>query len=432
MIRILKESETKREAIFAREDPVGSVEEPVREIIAQVRAKGDEALKRYTKEFDGVDLTSVEVGQGAIDEGFRMADPMLVDILYRASERVAAFHQHQVRNSFLVNEEDGILMGQKIIPLERVGLYVPGGTAAYPSSVIMNCIPAKLAGVKEIVMVTPPGKDGKIPPNILAAARICGVNRVFRVGGAQAIAALAYGTESVPRVDKIVGPGNQFVAEAKKQVFGKVGIDMVAGPSEILVIADGKCDPRIIAADLLSQAEHDKNASAVLVTDSEALAVAVQAAIEEQLPKLRREEIARASIDTNGKIIVADNLDTAVEIANEIAPEHLEVCVDQPFDYLDKIKNAGSIFLGRNCPEALGDYFAGPNHTLPTSGTARFSSPLSVDDFVKKTQYTYYTRPALEKAQPTVSIFAKQEGLTAHARSIDIRFDPAIVGKENP
>ena len=432
MIRILKESETKREAIFAREDPVGSVEEPVREIIAQVRAKGDEALKRYTKEFDGVDITSVEVGQGAIDEGFRMADPMLVDILYRASERVAAFHQHQIRNSFLVNEEDGILMGQKIIPLERVGLYVPGGTAAYPSSVIMNCIPAKLAGVKEIVMVTPPGKDGKIPPNILAAARICGVNRVFRVGGAQAIAALAYGTESVPRVDKIVGPGNQFVAEAKKQVFGKVGIDMVAGPSEILVIADGKCDPRIVAADLLSQAEHDKNASAVLVTDSEALAVAVQAAIEEQLPKLRREEIARASIDTNGKIIVADNLDTAVEIANEIAPEHLEVCVDQPFDYLDKIKNAGSIFLGRNCPEALGDYFAGPNHTLPTSGTARFSSPLSVDDFVKKTQYTYYTRPALEKAQPTVSIFAKQEGLTAHARSIDIRFDPAIVGKENP
>ena len=432
MIRILKESETKREAIFAREDPVGSVEEPVREIIAQVRAKGDEALKRYTKEFDGVDLSSVEVGQGAIDEGFRMADPMLVDILYRASERVAAFHQHQVRNSFLVNEEDGILMGQKIIPLERVGLYVPGGTAAYPSSVIMNCIPAKLAGVKEIVMVTPPGKDGKIPPNILAAARICGVNRVFRVGGAQAIAALAYGTESVPRVDKIVGPGNQFVAEAKKQVFGKVGIDMVAGPSEILVIADGKCDPRIVAADLLSQAEHDKNASAVLVTDSEALAVAVQTAIEEQLPKLRREEIARASIDTNGKIIVADNLDTAVEIANEIAPEHLEVCVDQPFDYLDKIKNAGSIFLGRNCPEALGDYFAGPNHTLPTSGTARFSSPLSVDDFVKKTQYTYYTRPALEKAQPTVSIFAKQEGLTAHARSIDIRFDPAIVGKENP
>ena len=430
MIRILKEAETKREEIFAREDPVGSVEEPVRAILADVKANGDEALKRYTKEFDGVEIPTVEVSAGAIDEGFRAADPLLVDILYRAAERVAAFHQHQVRNSFLVNDEDGILMGQKILPLERVGLYVPGGTAAYPSSVIMNCIPAKLAGVKEICMVTPPGKNGKIPPNILAAARICGVNRVFRVGGAQAVAALAFGTESVPRVDKIVGPGNQFVAEAKKQVFGKVGIDMVAGPSEILVIADGKCTPQIVAADLLSQAEHDKNASAVLVTDSEELALAVQAALEEQLPKLRREEIARASIDNNGKIIVAQSLDTAIDIANEIAPEHLEVCVDQPFDYLDKIKNAGSIFLGRNCPEALGDYFAGPNHTLPTSGTARFSSPLSVDDFVKKTQYTYYTAAALEKAQQSVSNFAKKEGLTGHARSVDIRFDPAVVGEK--
>ena len=430
MIRILKEAETKREEIFAREDPVGSVEEPVRAILADVKANGDEALKRYTKEFDGVEIPTVEVGAGAIDEGFRAADPLLVDILYRATERIAAFHQRQVRNSFLVNEEDGILMGQKIIPLERVGLYVPGGTAAYPSSVLMNCIPAKLAGVKEICMVTPPGKNGKIPPNILAAARICGVDRVFRVGGAQAVAALAYGTESVPKVDKIVGPGNQFVAEAKKQVFGKVGIDMVAGPSEILVIADGKCNPQIVAADLLSQAEHDKNASAVLVTDSEELALAVQAALEEQLPKLKREEIARASIEANGKIIVAQTLDAAIDIANEIAPEHLEVCVDQPFDYLDKIKNAGSIFLGRNVPEALGDYFAGPNHTLPTSGTARFSSPLSVDDFVKKTQYTYYTAAALEKAQQTVSNFAKKEGLTGHARSVDIRFDPAVVGEK--
>ncbi|MCI5500136.1 MAG: histidinol dehydrogenase [Clostridiales bacterium] len=430
MIRILKEAETKREEIFAREDPVGSVEEPVRAILADVKANGDEALKRYTKEFDGVEIPTVEVGAGAIDEGFRAADPLLVDILYRATERIAAFHQRQVRNSFLVNDEDGILMGQKVIPLERVGLYVPGGTAAYPSSVLMNCIPAKLAGVKEICMVTPPGKNGKIPPNILAAARICGVDRVFRVGGAQAVAALADGTESVPRVDKIVGPGNQFVAEAKKQVFGKVGIDMVAGPSEVLVIADGKCNPQIVAADLLSQAEHDKNASAVLVTDSEELALAVQAAIEEQLAKLKREEIARASIEANGKIIVAQSLDTAIDIANEISPEHLEVCVDQPFDYLDKIKNAGSIFLGRNCPEALGDYFAGPNHTLPTSGTARFSSPLSVDDFVKKTQYTYYTAAALEKAQQTVSNFAKKEGLTGHARSVDIRFDPAVVGEK--
>ena len=423
MIRILKEAETDRAQIFAREDPVGSVEAPVREIIENVRQQGDAALKHYTKEFDGADIPTVEVGAGAIDEGFRRADPLLVDILYRAAERVAAFHQHQVRNSFLVNEEDGIVMGQKIIPLERVGLYVPGGTAAYPSSVVMNCIPAKLAGVKEIFMVTPPGKDGKIPPNILAAARICGVNRVFRVGGAQAIAALAYGTESIPRVDKIVGPGNQYVAEAKKQVFGKVGIDMVAGPSEILVVADGKCNPQIVAADLLSQAEHDKNASAVLVTDSQELAEGVQAAIEEQLEKLKRQEIARASIETNGKIIVAQSLDTAIDIANEIAPEHLELCVDDPFDYLDRIKNAGSVFLGRNCPEALGDYFAGPNHTLPTSGTARFSSPLSVDDFVKKTQYTYYTHAALEKAQQSVSNFAKKEGLTGHARSVDIRFD---------
>ena len=430
MIQIFKEGETDRQTIFARKDPVDSVAAPVQAILADVKAGGDAALKKYTKEFDGVDLTSIEVGMGAIDEGFRAADPGLVEILYRAADRIVAFHQRQVRNSFLINDEEGILMGQKILPLQRVGLYVPGGTAAYPSSVLMNCIPAKLAGVKEICMVTPPGKNGKIPPNILAAARICGVDRVFRVGGAQAVAALAYGTESVPKVDKIVGPGNQFVAEAKKQVFGQVGIDMVAGPSEILVIADGKCNPQIVAADLLSQAEHDSNASAVLVTDSQELALAVQAAIEEQIPKLLRKDIARASIDNNGKIILAQSLDTAVEISNEIAPEHLEVCVDQPFDVLSKITNAGSVFLGRNCPEALGDYFAGPNHTLPTSGTARFSSPLSVDDFVKKMQYTYYTKDALAKAQMSVSNFAKKEGLTGHARSIDIRFDPAVVGEE--
>jgi histidinol dehydrogenase len=284
--------------------------------------------------------------------------------------------------------------------------------------------------VKEICMVTPPGKDGKVPPNILAAAKVCGVDRVFRVGGAQAVAALAYGTETVPRVDKIVGPGNRYVAEAKKQVFGRVGIDMVAGPSEILVIADEKCDPRIVAADLLSQAEHDKNASAVLITDSQKLAEGVRDAIEEQLSQLKREEIARASIENNGKIIVAGDLAAGIDIANEIAPEHLELCVDEPFAWLDKIKNAGSIFMGRSCPEALGDYFAGPNHTLPTSGTARFSSPLSVDDFVKKSQYTYYTPQALGRARETVSHFAKKEGLTGHARSVDIRFDPAVVGED--
>ena len=421
MIRILKEAEVSRDAIFAREDPVESVEAPVRAIIEDVKANGDAALKKYTKEFDGADITSVEVGAGSIDDGFRNADPFLVDILYRAAERVAAFHQHQVRNSFIVNDESGIVMGQKVIPLERVGLYIPGGTAAYPSSVVMNCIPAKLAGVKEIFMVTPPDKNGKIHPNILAAARICGVNRVFRVGGAQAVAALAYGTETIPKVDKIVGPGNQYVAEAKKQVFGKVGIDMVAGPSEILVIADGKNNPQVVAADLLSQAEHDVNASAVLVTDSEELAVAVQAAIEEQLPKLKRQEIARASIENNGKIIIAKSIASAIQISNEIAPEHLELCIDEPFEWLDKIKHAGSIFMGRNCPEALGDYYAGPNHTLPTSGTARFSSPLSVDDFVKKSQFTYYTADALNAVADSINYFANREGLQAHGKSAMIR-----------
>lgn len=426
MIPIYQESQVTE--IFDRKDPVNDAAEDVRAIIEQVKTRGDAALKEYTKTFDGADLTSLEVGPGAVDEGFRRADPLLVDILYRAAERISAFHQNQLRSGFQTSGESGIILGQKVLPLERVGLYVPGGTAAYPSSVLMNAIPAKLAGVKEVCMVTPPGKDGKIAPNILAAARICGVDRVFRVGGAQAVAALAYGTETIPKVDKIVGPGNRFVAEAKRQVFGKVGIDMVAGPSEILVIADGASNPQFVAADLLSQAEHDKAAAAVLVTDSQELASAVQAAIEEQLPKLKREEIARASIDGNGKIIVTESLQNAIRIANEIAPEHLELCVEDPFRYLNDIKNAGSIFLGRSCPEALGDYFAGPNHTLPTGGTARFSSPLSVDDFVKKSQYIYYTPEALSVARETVSNFAKKEGLTGHARSVDIRFDPSVPG----
>ena len=314
-------------------------------------------------------------------------------------------------------------MGQKIIPVDRAGLYVPGGTAAYPSTVLMDSIPAQIAGCEEIVMVTPPSADGKVNPVILAAAKIAGVTRIFKVGGAQAIAALAYGTESIPKVDKIVGPGNAFVAEAKKQVFGKVSIDMIAGPSEILVVADGKSNAKHVAADLLSQAEHDKNASAVLVTDSMELAEAVSAELERQIPLLSRAEIARTSIDKNGKIIVAGDIDVAIEIANEIAPEHLELCVDNPFDYLDKVKHAGSIFMGRYCPEALGDYFAGPNHTLPTRGTARFSSPLSVDDFVKKSQFTYYTREALEKTANKIAYFANKEGLDAHAKSATVRFD---------
>ena len=430
MIPIIRAAETDRRTIFLRDDPMEDVAAPVRAILDRVRAEGDAALKAYTKEFDGADIATVELPFGAIDEGFRAADPVLVEVLYRAAERISAFHQHQLRNSFLLNDEPGIVMGQKVLPLDRVGLYVPGGTAAYPSSVLMNAIPAKLAGVREVVMVTPPGKNGKIPPNILAAARICGVDRVFRVGGAQAIAALAYGTESVPRVDKIVGPGNQYVAEAKKQVFGRVGIDMVAGPSEILIVADAGANAQVVAADLLSQAEHDCNATAVLVTDSAALAEAVRDALEEQIPKLPRQEIARASIEHNGKIIVAEDLETGIDIANELAPEHLELCVAAPFDWLDKVRNAGSVFLGYQCPEALGDYFAGPNHTLPTGGTARFSSPLSVDDFVKKMQYTYYTRSALSVARESVSHFAKKEGLFAHARSVDIRFDPAVVKEE--
>ena len=342
-------------------------------------------------------------------------------MLREAARRIRAFHSRQVRHDFVINDQPGVVLGQRVIPLERMGLYVPGGTASYPSSVLMNAIPASIAGVDEVVMVTPPGPDGKINPVILAAAHIAGVGRIFKMGGAQAVAALAYGTARVPKVDKIVGPGNAYVAEAKRQVYGLVDIDMIAGPSEILVIADGASDPRCVAADLLSQAEHDRLASAVLVTDSAALAEAVQAELERQIPLLPRAEIARTSIDNRGKIIVAESIEEAIAVSNEIAPEHLEVCVDNPFDYLARIRHAGSVFLGRACPEALGDYFAGPNHTLPTSGTARFSSPLSVDDFVKKSAFTYYTPEALAAVADDVTFFARKEGLEAHARSAEAR-----------
>ena len=417
MIRIYKYGEVSNDEIFARAEAKVDVAGIVSDIIANVRQNGDGALRQYCEKFDKVSLDSFEVSADEIDEAFATVDPELIRVMKTAKENIYAFHSRQVRNSFVMQETDGIVMGQRVTPIERVGLYVPGGTAAYPSSVLMNAIPAKIAGCEMIVMVTPPGKDGKVNPNILAAAKIAGVDRIFKVGGAQAVAALAYGTESVPFVDKIVGPGNAFVAEAKKQVFGKVAIDMIAGPSEILVLADGSCDPDVVAADLLSQAEHDKLASAVLVTDSEDLAEAVRDALERQIPMLLRSEIARASIDNNGKIIVAPDLMCAIDIANEIAPEHLEICTDNPFDYLSKIRHAGSIFMGKNCPEALGDYFAGPNHTLPTSGTARFSSPLSVDDFVKKSQFTYYTADALSKVAEDVALFATAEGLTAHAAS---------------
>ena len=421
MIKILDYNQVSPEEIFARVEPTFNVTDIVAEIIANVRKNGDNALYEYCKKFDKASLTSLQVSQEEIDEAIASVDQDFLRILRDAASNIRKFHTRQVRNSFVINDEDGILMGQKIIPVDRAGLYVPGGTAAYPSTVLMDSIPAKIAGVRELVMVTPPNSEGKVNPVILAAAYVAGVDKIFKVGGAQAVAALAYGTESIPRVDKIVGPGNAFVAEAKRQVFGQVSIDMIAGPSEILIISDGASNPRHLAADLLSQAEHDMLASAVLVTDSIELALAVQAELERQIPQLERSEIARASIDNNGKIIVADNLKQVIEISNEIAPEHLELCVDNPFDYLDSIRHAGSIFMGRNCPEALGDYFAGPNHTLPTSGMARFSSPLSVDDFIKKTQYTYFTRDALARVAKDVATFATAEGLTAHAKSALIR-----------
>lgn len=424
MIRLFRYSQIDQSEIFSRDiSSTKHVEETVGEIIEQVKQRKDAALFEYCQKFDRVELSSLRVSEAEIDAAIEKVDPKFLEILQKAAENIYAFHSRQVRNSFMINEKEGVVIGQKVIPIEKVGLYVPGGTAAYPSSVLMNCIPAKIAGCSEIVMVTPPSKDGTVNPVILAAAKIGGVKNVYKVGGAQAIAALAYGTETVPAVDKIVGPGNAYVAEAKKQVFGKVAIDMIAGPSEILVIADGTCNPVYVAADLLSQAEHDRMASAVLVTDSEELARGVAAELERQIPLLSRCDIARESIDKNGKIILTESIEEAVEVANSIAPEHLELCVDDPFRYLDRIHHAGSIFMGKYCPEALGDYFAGPNHTLPTSGTARFSSPLSVDDFVKKTQFTYYTKSALEKVSRDIEFFANKEGLGAHAKSAVIRFE---------
>ena len=433
MIRIMKYSELTPEEVFARTEPTSDVSGIVTEIIEDVRANGDAAVIRYAAKFDGIDPEdfALEVTEEEMAEAISSlgeTDPGLMDIFRRAAANIVKFHTKQVRTSFIINDTDGVIMGQKVVPLERAGLYVPGGTAAYPSTVLMDSIPALIAGCSEIIMTTPSGSDGKVNPAIIGAAMAAqetagtpGRVRIFKTGGAQAIAALAYGTETIPKVDKIVGPGNAFVAEAKRQVFGRVAIDMIAGPSEILAVSDGGSDPAVVAADMLSQAEHDRNASAVLVTDSEELAYAVQQEIEEQLARLEREAIARPSIENNGKIIIADDIMQAIDIANEIAPEHLELCVDNPFDLLDKIKHAGSIFMGRSCPEALGDYFAGPNHTLPTSGTARFSSPLSVDDFVKKMQYTYYTADALAGVKDDIAAFARKEGLTGHARSVLIR-----------
>lgn len=423
MIRILDLKQTPYDSIFSREEEKTDVSQTVAEIIQNVRQNGDRALFEYCKRFDKAELESLEVTNEELDEAEKEVGEEFMALLRRAAKNIRAFHQCQKRQSFFLNEQEGIVIGQKIIPIENAGLYVPGGTASYPSTVLMDSIPAKIAGVENMVMVSPPNSKGRISAPILAAARVAGVDRIFKLGGAQAIAALAYGTETVPKVDKIVGPGNAFVAEAKKQVFGQVSIDMIAGPSEILIVADKKSDAKVLAADLLSQAEHDKMASAVLVTESKELAERVSLELERQIPLLERSDIARCSIDTNGKILICEDLEKAIETANKLAPEHLELCVDAPFDYLDKIKHAGSVFLGRYCPEALGDYYAGPNHTLPTGGTARFSSPLSVDDFIKKTQVTYYTKDALKKASADVFNFANAEGLTAHAKSAVVRFE---------
>ena len=423
MIRIYRDGELNDSELLKRNEPKTDVAGVVAAILADVRAHGDGAVLRYTEKFDGVRLETMLVSPEEIDEALAATEPEFLDTLRLAERNIREYHEKQLRNSFFFTRPGGVVMGQKVLPIERAGLYVPAGTAPYPSTVMMDVVPAKLAGCAEIILCTPCARDGRVNAAILAAAHIAGVDRIFKVGGAQAIAAMAFGTESIPRVDKIVGPGNAYVAEAKRQVYGKVAIDTIAGPSEVLVLADGTADPRCVAADLLAQAEHDVLSCAVLVTDSAALAEAVQAEVERQLETLERKEIARASIDDNGKIIVAADLHRGMEIANAVAPEHLEICVDNPFDYLDEVKNAGSVFLGKNCPEPLGDYLGGTNHTLPTTGTARFGSPLSVDDFIKKIQVTYYPAPAFRKLAPDIARFAYKEGLTGHARSALIRLE---------
>lgn len=423
MIKILRYGVDAEKEIFTRFTPQYGVEDVVAEIIDHVRAEGDRALLEYNRKFDGADLSSLEVTAEEISEAVAGVPQEFLEILKKAAANIRKFHEKQVRTSFIISEDDGIVIGQKITPIEKAGLYVPGGTAPYPSTVLMDAIPAKIAGCRELVMVTPPGKDGKVNAAILAAAYIAGVDKIFKVGGAQAIAALAYGTESIPKVEKIVGPGNAYVTEAKKQVYGLVSIDVIAGPSEVIIVADGNTDPKFIAADMLAQAEHDKLSTAVLITDSEKLAYAVQKELDKQLTVLPRKEIAEASVERNGKIIITEDILSAIDIANELAPEHLELSLDSPFEYLSRVKNAGSIFLGRYCPEPLGDYYGGTNHTLPTGGTAKFASPLSVDDFVKKSQYTFYSKDAFRRVAGDIACFAEQEELEGHARSCRIRFE---------
>ncbi|MBQ3864713.1 MAG: histidinol dehydrogenase [Clostridia bacterium] len=422
MIRIAEGTQAFEMAARKKTAIPEDIEKSVASMMENIRTNGDSAVKAYTEQFDHVVLTTMEVSPEEIEAAYASVGEDFIRTLEMAAANIRAYHAKQVRSGYAIAEQEGIILGQKITPLKRVGIYVPGGTAAYPSTVLMNAIPAKLAGVPEIIMTTPPGRDGNINPNILAAAKIAGVDRIFRIGGAQAVAALTYGTESVPKVDKIVGPGNIFVQAAKKLAFGEIAIEMIAGPSEILILSDGSSSPAYLAADLLSQAEHDVMATAILITDSRELALAVQQELEVQLSVLPREEIARRSIETNGMILLVSSLDEAVELSNLVAPEHLELAVDDPFALLPRIENAGSIFLGRYAPEPLGDYFAGTNHTLPTGGTARFSSPLSVDDFVKKSSYLYYTKEALSAVHRRIEDFAHREGLDAHASSIAIRF----------
>jgi len=422
MIRMYEYGAVPNETLFIRSPLFTDVGPVVSEILRDVKENGDAALYRLTEKFDGAKLDSLLVSEEEIEEAYQSVSAEYRSVLQLAHDNIAEYHRNQIRPGFVMTRPNGVVLGQKVTPIARVGLYVPNGTAAYPSSLLMNCVPAKLAGCGMLVITTPPGPDGKIDPAILAAAKIAGVDRIYKIGGAQAIAALAYGTESVPKVDKIVGPGNAYVAEAKKQVFGAVAIDTIAGPSEVLIVADETNDPAVVAADMLAQAEHDVMATSVLVTDSRPLAQAVAQELERQLQLLPREEIARASIENNGKIVVAESLDAAIACANEIAPEHLEICLDDAFSWLGKVENAGSIFLGKHAPEALGDYLAGPNHTLPTTGTAKFGSPLSVDDFVKKSQYTYYSDEALRDVKDALMLFAEEEGLRGHARSVGIRF----------
>ncbi len=426
MIQIVRYAGQPLEELLNRASvPTRDVTQTVQAILDDVKARGDEAALEYAERFDGAKLKSLTVSQREIEEGFARVVPALIGTMRRAAGNITRYHEQQQREGFTDKRENGVVLGQRILPLESAGLYVPGGTARYPSSVLMAAIPAKIAGVGRIVMTTPPDESGGVPDVILAAAKIAGIQEIVKLGGAQAVAALAYGTQTIRRVDKILGPGNIYVTTAKQLCFaqGAVAIDTIAGPSEILVISDAKSNPAWLAADLLSQAEHDVLAASWLITDSETLAAQVQAEIEAQLPLLARQKIARASIDGNARIILVPNLAIGCGIANAIAPEHLELCVDEPFDWLPLIKNAGSVFLGRYCPETLGDYLAGPNHTLPTSGAARFASPLGVDDFIKRSSFLYYSREALLAAGEDATRFAHSEGLTAHARAVGIRME---------